>query len=195
VAIPHTGSMTQLHDVTRHELVHAFMNDKLERILDAKKRYNAGGPPLWFSEGLAEYVAMREPNTESRMFLRDFVVNNHLVELPDIWHISGSFLMYKEGESICGYIAHTYGDDALVQIIENWWMSDRFDVVLRRTLGLGEQELNRDWVRYLKRRYYPAVLRGEWADQHGTLLTHGRGLNTRPFPYAASLHPDGRCDF
>ncbi len=195
VAIPHTGSMTQLCNVTRHELVHAFMNDKLAHLFNAKRRYSAGGPPLWFSEGLAEYVALRTPDSEAHMFLRDLVVNGNLVELPDLWRIAGSFLMYKEGESLTGYIAGRFGDEALVQLLENWWRSDRFEVVLQLTLGISTEELNRDWVRYLKRRYYPAVLDADWADHEGAAATRGRGLNTRPAPYAATQRADGTCDF
>ena len=194
VAIPHTGSMTQLRNVTRHELVHAFMNDKMTKVMTTKRRYNYAGPPLWFSEGMAEYVALRRPDTEARMFMRDLVVNDNLVELPDMWRIHGSFLMYKEGESLVGYIANRFGDEAIAQLLDNWWMSDRFDRVLRATLGIDIETLNRDWKRWLKRRWYPTVLENEWPDQHGIALTHG-GLNTRPAPYTATARDSGACDF
>ena len=51
VALPHTGSWTQLREVTRHELVHAFMNDKLAAVMAEKRRYNFAPMPLWFTEG------------------------------------------------------------------------------------------------------------------------------------------------
>src|SRR5207244_9809395 len=104
-------------------------------------------------------------------------------------------LMYKEGESLVGYIGHRFGDRALVQLLENWWYSDRFESVLQFTLGLSAEDLNRDWKRYLKRRYYPAVMASEWPDQHGKALTRQRGLNTRPAVYPASARADGSCDF
>ena len=87
VAIPHTGSMTQLRNVIRHELTHAFMNDLLTRIQNEHRRYNQAPPPLWFSEGLAEYVAMKKPDTEARMFVRDLVVNDNLVEMPGLMDV------------------------------------------------------------------------------------------------------------
>jgi WD40 repeat protein len=180
VAIPHTGSWTQLREVTRHELVHAFMNDKLADVMTKKRHFNFVPPPLWFTEGLAEYVAMPEPGTEARMFMRDFIVNDRLVDIPNLWRIRGTFLMYKEGESLIRYIATRFGDEALVRFIENWWFADRFDAVLEFTLGITIHELNRDWKRFLKRRYYPAVMSGEWPDQHGTALTKRRGINSRP---------------
>lgn len=195
VAIPHTGSMSQLRNVTRHELTHAFMNDKLARLMSEKKRFNVGPPPLWFSEGLAEYMARPQPDTEARMFLRDLVVNDNFVEYADLWRINGTFLMYKEGESLIGYIATRFGDGALIQILENWYRTDNFEAVLLRTLGISAGELDRDWKRWLKRRYYPAVLAEQWPEQAGTGLTKRPGLNTRPAVYAASARADGRCDF
>jgi hypothetical protein len=195
VAIPHTGSVTQLRNVTRHELVHAFMNDKLTKILGDRKRFDVAPPPLWFSEGLAEYVAIWEPDTEARMFLRDLVVNDNLVEMPELWRIHGTFLMYKEGESLVGYIAGRFGDDALRQILENWWRADRFEDVLELTLGITALDLNRDWTRFLKRRYYPAVMEAEWPEQRGVACTRGPGIHSRPAPYSARTSPDGRSDF
>ncbi|MFQ5600293.1 MAG: hypothetical protein ACE5G2_07035 [Candidatus Krumholzibacteriia bacterium] len=195
VAIPHTGSWTQLREVTRHELVHAFMNDKLVHVMTEKRRFNWVPPPLWFTEGLAEYVAMREPGTEARMFMRDFIVNDNLVDLQRMWRIRGSFLMYKEGESLVRYIARRFGDDALVRLIENWWYADRFDLALQYTLGMSVQELNRDWKRYLKRRYYPAVMTAEWPEVHGKPLTTNRGINSRPAVVPESRRDDGAFDF
>jgi WD40 repeat protein len=195
VALPHTGSWTQLREVTRHELVHAFMNDKLTHVMSEKRRYNYAPMPLWFTEGLAEYIAMPEAGTEARMFMRDFIVNDNLVDIQNLWRIRGTFLMYKEGESLVRYIATRFGDDALMQIIENWWISDRFDVVLHATLGISVEELNRDWKRYLKRRFYPAVMAAEWPDVHGTALTKTRALNSRPAVIPSSLNADGDFDF
>jgi Tol biopolymer transport system component len=195
VAIPHTGSWTQLREVTRHELTHAFMNDKLASVMAKKHRYNYSPPPLWFTEGLAEYVAMPEAQTEARMFMRDFIVNENLVDLQNLWRIEGSFLMYKEGESLVRYIASRFGNEALVQLLEDWWYSDRFDIVFHHTLGMTAEDLNRDWRRALKRRYYPAVMTAEWPETYGKDLTHARGINSRPAIIPASAATDGSYDF
>jgi Tol biopolymer transport system component len=195
VAIPHSGSMTQLRNVTRHELVHAFMNDKLAAMMSAKKRFNLAPPPLWFSEGLAEYVATPSPDTEARMFVRDLVVNDNLVPYEDLWRIAGSFLMYKEGESLVRYIATTYGDEALVRLLDNWWAGNTFESVVQFTLGLPIHELDRDWQRALKRRYYPAVMANQWPEQTGIALTHRPGINTRPAIEGADPDAAGKVDF
>jgi hypothetical protein len=156
------------------------MNDKLGRLMLERHRYNWSPPPLWFTEGLAEYIATPVPGTEARMFMRDFMVNDRLVDIPDLWKINGSFLMYKEGESLVRYIAKRFGDDALRALIESWWKADRFELALRNTLGMSVEDLNRDWKRYLKRRYWPSVMQSDWPSAHGEELTRRAGINTRP---------------
>jgi WD40 repeat protein len=114
------------------------------------------------------------------MFMRDFMVNDRLVDIPDLWKINGSFLMYKEGESLVRYMAKRFGDESLRALIDSWWKADRFDLALRNTLGMTVEELNRDWKRYLKRRYWPSVMQSDWPSVHGEALTRRAGINTRP---------------
>src|SRR5882672_3305973 len=60
VVLPFTGSYEDLRHVVVHELVHAIMFDLLysgsAASLIARQGFYA--PPLWFAEGLAEYVAL-----------------------------------------------------------------------------------------------------------------------------------------
>src|SRR5262245_286419 len=52
VLIPHNGSWARLAWVTRHELAHAYMLEKLARVMRENKRNHGYLPPLWFIEGL-----------------------------------------------------------------------------------------------------------------------------------------------
>jgi hypothetical protein len=42
--------------------------------------------PLWFEEGLAEYLALGW-DTQTDMFMRDAVLNNYLPPIPAAWRI------------------------------------------------------------------------------------------------------------
>jgi WD40 repeat protein len=180
VAIPYTGSYAALHHVVRHELVHAFMLDKLRVVMADHHRFGFSHPPLWFVEGLAEYVARRRPDTQHHMVIRDALLNDGFVPLEAIWRIRGSFLMYKEGESVVSWIATNYGDEALRLILESWWKADRFSEVLRASLGLDLVELNEKWTESLKKRYYPQVMTRLPADEQGHRVSGNAFLNTRP---------------
>jgi hypothetical protein len=173
IALPFDGSYPKLKRVFRHELTHAFMLEKLRVVMTGHRHLSYSDPPLWFVEGLAEYCANRGPDTEARMFLRDAVTNNLLYSLEDIWRIEGSYLMYKEGESAVGYIATRWGEESIRLILEEWWKSDRFDVVINATLGISLRRLSDDWQEFLKRRYYPAVLERSNADEVGMALASG----------------------
>lgn len=174
VALPFTGSYYDLERVCRHELVHAFMLEKLRVVMNEHRRYTYQHPPLWFTEGLAEYLGKRTQDTEAHMFLRDAVTGDGLFSLQDVWRIDGTFLMYKEGESALHYIATRFGPEAIVVLLENWWKSDRFDILLRKTIGMGTEELSNDWEEYLRRRYYPAVISRRRADELGVMYSEPR---------------------
>ncbi len=101
------------------------------------------------------------------MFIRDALIHGNLPDLENIWRIEGSFLMYKEGEAVVRYIAENFGDEAVVQILENWWLADDFSLVLKYTIDMDLRELNDAFFRAMKRRYYPAVLYGSFTPDVG----------------------------
>ncbi|MBN2069844.1 MAG: PD40 domain-containing protein [Candidatus Krumholzibacteriota bacterium] len=158
VAIPFMGSYGKLKRVFRHEMVHVFMLEKLRVVMHRQRRYTYMHPPLWFTEGLAEFLALRGMDSEAEMFMRDAVITDRLYYLDDLWRIMGTYMMYKHGESVLHYIATRFGDDAIRMIHENWWKSDKFDLILLSTIGIGQNRLDRDYREYLKKRYYPSVM-------------------------------------
>jgi hypothetical protein len=173
IALPFLGSYPKLAKVFRHELAHEFMLRKLADVMGPRRHLNYTEPPLWFTEGLAEFLANRGLDTEARMFLRDAVTADLLYSLDDIWRIEGSYLMYKEGESALHYLATQYGDASIRLILENWWKSDHFDVVLRKTIGISLRELSVDWQESLRRRYYPSILERRRIDEISAPLVRG----------------------
>jgi hypothetical protein len=176
IALPFSGSYPKLRKVFRHEMVHAFMLEKLRVVMSDHRHLNYSEPPLWFVEGLAEYLANRGSDTEAHMFLRDAVTSGLVYPLDDMWRIEGTFLMYKEGESAVQHIATRFGDGALTCILESWWKSDRFDIVLQKTIGLSLRRLSEDWNEYLKRRYYPSILERRKIDEIGERLVQGETM-------------------
>jgi dipeptidyl aminopeptidase/acylaminoacyl peptidase len=106
-------------------------------------------------------------------------VHDRLLGLEQIWRIQGSFMMYKEGEAVVNYIANNFGEDAVIQILENWWMADQFPQVLKKTINMDLRELNDAFMKHTKRRYYPAILRNSFATDIGRQLTRERSFHNR----------------
>ena len=85
------------------------------------------------------------------MFIRDAVLNNYLFPLSRMYQIYGSFLMYKEGQAVLRYIANTYGDEKILQLIDNIWTSRQFSEVMKITLGKDYQLMDKEWIYALKK--------------------------------------------
>ena len=178
VVIPADGSITAFRHVINHELVHVFMHAKVNRILKDHKRMQYAGPPLWFTEGLAEYWS-EGWDSEAEMFIRDAVLSGYLVPVSEMYQIYGTFLMYKEGQAICKFIAETYGEEKILQLMENVWKADSFSEVMEITLGVNYKKFDEQWLYHLKKKKYPLL---EDSDAPGMITKHitNKGINTKP---------------
>ena len=94
VLVPYTGSFYRFKWVLTHELAHAFMLDKLDAAMKKGKRAMSFYPPLWLSEGLAEYLSA-PPDPAAETILRDAVLSEQAVGIDDMWRIENSVLVYR----------------------------------------------------------------------------------------------------
>jgi hypothetical protein len=182
VVIPSNGSLEQFRHVINHELVHVFMHNKLEITLRSRGMRMDRYLPLWFVEGLAEYYST-EWDSQAEMMLRDAVLNGYFAPLSSIWMISGSFLMYKEGQSALEFIAAEYGEEKIIQLIENFWVAEEFSHVMKYTLGKTYEEFDREWLRWLKKKYYPLVSDND-SPSDASIGVVREGFNAKPVYYA-----------
>ncbi len=120
VVIPSDGSWAQFRHVIRHELVHVFMHSKITRVLSDHRKTADREPPLWFTEGLAEYWST-DWDSQAEMVMRDAVLNDIAVGLSDMDRIYGSFLMYKEGQNALQFLSSRYGEGKILELMENFW--------------------------------------------------------------------------
>lgn len=156
VVIPFEGSLSQFKHVIRHELVHVFMTSKINNILHLHRRTLDQAPPLWFTEGLAEYWSTKW-DTQADMVLKDAVLTKYIVGLDNWERVYGTFLMYKLGQKVCEYIADNYGEDKILQLMENFWMDDNFSNVMRATIGKDYRSFDREFLYYLEKKYFPEL--------------------------------------
>lgn len=180
VVLPYHGSYHDFAHVLRHELVHVFQISKTESMLDRQGRANFGRPPLWFTEGMAEFWS-KSWDADAEMVVKDMVVNERMLGISDMWRISGTYYMYKLGESICTFIDSTYGPDKLTLIYENLHKGNSFDDVVKLTLGDDLNELSRKWQYTLKKRYYPELEKGGLPDMESKQITSD-GYSVRGVP-------------
>ncbi|NIM19777.1 MAG: hypothetical protein GTO51_05980 [Candidatus Latescibacteria bacterium] len=191
IAIPFTGAYSDLLHVLRHEMVHAFMLEKIRLVMAEHNKFSLNHPPLWFIEGVAEYIASPEANAQSHMYIRDALMHGKLLSLRNIWRIEGTFMMYKHGEAVVRYIATNFGKEAVIQVFENWWMANKFSIVLKKTINMDIDELDDAFMRSVKRRHYPAILEASFVPDIGRQLTEPQTFHFRPAvgPAKEESHP------
>ncbi len=185
VVIPSNGSIHNFKKVINHELVHVFTRSKMNRVLKDHRKITFAGMPLWFTEGIAEYWA-NGWDSQAEMIMRDAVLSGHLVPLNNMNYIYGTFLMYKEGQAICKYIAETFGEEKLLQLIENIWKAGRFSDVMKLTIGLDYKEFDEKWIYDLKKKKYPLLEESDSPKMVSKTITK-RGINTK----ASCFNKDG----
>ena len=181
VVIPANGDIHKFRRVIRHELVHVYTFMKAFRILKEYRIPIGRRLPLWFTEGLAEYWS-GEPDYQHEMVMRDAIFSNYLVPLESMYRINGSFLMYKQGEAICRFIAETYGEEKILRLIDNSWKNKDFRKIMEITLHEDFKVIARRWDDWLKAQYIP-----ELEASSPPSLASGpialRGFNSKPSFY------------
>ena len=178
VALPLSGSLPQFERVLHHELVHVFMFDRLRQVLRSRGITDFRPGPLWFSEGLAEYWSGGW-DSQGDMVIRDALFSDRLVPVAQMHRINGSFQMYKEGQSICEYMAQRYGTDVFERLLTNWWRAETFDDVFQITTGETLSTLDENWLYQTRKTYLPDIQTADPPSQMAKALTK-RGFNLKP---------------
>ncbi len=180
VVVPFGGSYYHFDRVIRHEMVHVFMIAKINRIGREYGRPSAVYPPLWFTEGLAEFWS-REWDSEADLIVRDMVINGNLPSINQLWTVHGSYFMYKLGQSLCEFISDHYGENKLSRLFDNWYLGGKFERILYYTLGDDMETLSEKWSYFLKKKYFPEIADLDLPDKKATRLTK-KQFAVRPVP-------------
>jgi len=189
VVIPFTGSYEDLRHVIYHELTHVFMFDVVYGgLVESVIRQAYFNPvPLWFVEGLAEYVSQGWDG-EAEMILRDLTVSNQVVPLQ---YLSGGYLVYKEGQSALNFVAERYGEEKIAEIVQEIARTQNLDRALKPTIGMTTVELSSEWEKWLERKYWPQIAEKQRGDESGKIVTdHARDHSY--FNMSPELSPDGK---
>jgi len=179
VLIPHTGSRARLEWVTRHELTHAYMLEKIARVMREHRRTQNYLPPLWFIEGLAEYNSTHW-DADAEGLLRDAVLTGEARPLTRSDAITGTVLMYKEGQSFLMHLAERYGSEKVFDLMDNWYRAEDFETAFRIVFGVPLAEADEAWFGALRRRYYPAVATTSRPSDVAKRFTLGGRFNLGP---------------
>jgi Tol biopolymer transport system component len=192
VILPFTGSYADFEHVLTHELVHAFQYDVIARGLASQLNPLEFQPPLWFFEGMAEYLSVGELDTHTQAWLRDAVLTGYMRTIPEM-NLYGDYLSYRFGQSLWAYIGGKWGDRVIGLLLQRT-MRLGLEGALRVTLRMGTEELSEEWLETIRTTYLPEVARRASPGEIGERITnHSFRPGSGEFAsyLAPSLSPDG----
>lgn len=189
VLIPHNGSWSRLRWVTRHELTHAYMLEKITQVQRVNHKAQIAFPPLWWIEGLAEYCGTTW-DADAEGLLRDMVVNRRAYPITRSEPITGSVEMYKEGQAFMLWLAAHHGEHVIFDLLENLWRADDFETVWRITMGRSLRELDDEWFDSIQKRYMPTIATLDRPRDVARRLAQPSRFNLGPRAMAAAADTD-----
>ena len=189
IVIPFTGAQAEFEHVLTHELVHAFQFDVLYRRGIMTDAAPFSRPPLWFMEGMAEYLSIGHIDAHTASWVRDASLAGYLRTVEQMSQ-RDDYLSYRFGQSLWAYIGQHWGDEAIGVILQQ---APRIGLsrAFQRTLGISVSELGREWVAQVRSEHLPNVMDLDRPSDFADRLTPHERI-TDPWYLAPAVSPDGR---
>jgi hypothetical protein len=154
--LPLTGDLGSFDRVLSHEMVHEFQFDIFARGKAGANLQTLSqvDPPLWFMEGMAEYLSIGPVHPLTASWLRDAAVNGNLPSIEQMTERPDKYFPYRYGEGLWEYIGERWGDAAIGEILQN---ATTLGIAraFQRQLGLTLHELSNDWRESVSAKYLP----------------------------------------
>ncbi|MGI9041206.1 MAG: peptidase S9 [Gemmatimonadales bacterium] len=190
IVMPIGGTLDDLDHVLGHELVHAFQYD----ITGSGSTGARGGIPgasalpLWFIEGMAEYLSLGPVAPHTAMWVRGAMADS----LPTFRQLEDPrFFPYRYGHALLAYVGGLWGDQAMGAILRAAGRSRNVATAIQSVLKLSPDELVRRWHAASYAAYRPLESRTRPADSGGTRIIGVDEGEEGRYNVAPSLSPDG----
>ena len=188
IVLPLAGPLAETDHVIGHELVHAFQFDMTTLSEAPQGMTGLARLPLWFVEGMAEYLSIGPHDPNTAMWLRDAA---RLERLPAIKDLDDpEYFPYRWGQAFWSYVAGRFGDSVIRRLLIQG-AAMPYEQAIEEVLGVSVEQLSKDWQAAIQKSAVPVLLATgrELVDRQP--IVQGREfkaeLNVGP-----ALSPDGR---
>jgi Tol biopolymer transport system component len=153
-----TGDYRSFEHVLAHEMVHVFQYDIFARgkAGNGMQALAEFLPPLWFAEGMAEYLSLGPSYPLTDSWMRDAALNGHIPTVKQMTEQPDDYFPYRYGHSFWTYVGKKWGDEAIGQIMSAV-PSVGVDRAFKRELGESLEDLGDQWREDLQNRLLPVV--------------------------------------
>ncbi|HSR15171.1 MAG TPA: hypothetical protein VLL51_05435, partial [Gemmatimonadales bacterium] len=182
---PLTGAYDDIEHVLQHEMVHQFQFDIWSRGRGIQGII-AVNAPLWWGEGMAEYLSLGPVDANTAMWLRDAALEGKLPTPQDFYRI----FPYRFGHALVTYIGARWGDEAIGAITKAATGSGGIEGAIQRITGLRFEQLVAQWQDAVQKQYLPEIGdRAKARTMSTPLLTEQNSQGG--WHLAPALSPDG----
>ncbi|MBW7935053.1 MAG: PD40 domain-containing protein, partial [Gemmatimonadaceae bacterium] len=188
------GDLGEAEHVLTHEMVHQFQYDifsrgKAGQGLETLQQRN---PPLWFMEGMAEYLSVGPDHPATDGVIRDATLSGKFPTIEDLERRADQYFPYRYGESLFRYVGSRWGDEIVGEIMQST-PTLGVDRAFKRHTGLSLEELGSDWKDAMQSLYLPQVEKLDRPRKIATsLLTERKTGGIIPVYVAPALSNDGK---
>src|SRR5947208_1765132 len=155
IILPMGASLAETDHVIGHELTHAFQYD-ITGVGRGNLATGLNRVPLWFIEGMAEYVSLGNVDPNTTMWMRDAVRRGELPKFRDLEN--PRYFPYRWGQSFWAYLGGTYGDDIVGALLRSAGRSGNVQLALEQMTHRPADSLIADWHRALTDAAKPVAL-------------------------------------
>ena len=188
IILPLAGPLADTDHVLGHELVHAFQFDMTSQPEGGPGNAGALRLPLWFIEGMAEYLSIGPVDANTAMWLRDAARQETLPTVKDLGN--AKYFPYRWGQAFWAYVAGRWGDDVLPRMLRAAAGSGNPNSAIEQVLGLSPTVLTADWHAAITEATAP-VLAATRGQAPGRVVVRGREFGAE-INVGPALSPDGR---
>jgi Tol biopolymer transport system component len=191
IVMPIGGTLGDLDHVIGHELVHAFQYDIT----------GSGGPntygalpgasalPLWFIEGMAEYLSLGSAAPLTAMWMRGAMEDT----LPSYSDLEDPrFFPYRYGQALLAYVAGVWGDEIMGDLLRAAGRSRNVALGLQSVLAVTPDQLVARWHDATYAAYRPLEAMTQPAESAGVRLIGLGDDEDGGYNIAPAISPDGQ---
>ncbi len=191
IVLPYGASLSETDHVIGHELVHAFQYDIMAIGHSDQARGNDAALriPLWFIEGMAEYLSIGPVDPNTSMWMRDAVRRKELPQLKKLDN-SYKFFPYRWGQAVWAYITGRWGDEVIGKAMKSVGRTGDYEIILESVLGIKLKQLSADWHKSMQDAYAPVLEKTQPVDKFARALF--KGAESNPYNIAPTISPDGK---
>ncbi|HYS05391.1 MAG TPA: hypothetical protein VEW47_09395 [Candidatus Dormibacteraeota bacterium] len=191
MVLPMDAPPDKKYSLIGHELTHVFEFSILYQ--ESLSRAFRSNVPGWIMEGLASHLGHDEDNFD-RMIIRDAVVNGLI---PPIHRVQGvNFIIYRYGQAAFDFIEEKYGSEGIRNFLWEYrksLLANNVAKPLKDAFGLEADEFDRQFKKFLQKKYLPALLDKKEAEDYGKEIAPKRKTDyEREYvTFSPALSPSG----